>query len=128
MKKIDAGKRDLDVEIELKRGTLVITYTPAAYEIYKQAIYKYYDEHQHKTYERTTKLGKTDKNSIEKAISEESLSVKLKNNPNKDNRQQYRINMFNTTRMDINGRYYLALLLWKRVSLLSFWSTHLLLL
>ena len=40
-----------------------------------------------KTYERTTKLGKTDKNSIEKAISEESLSVKLKNNPNKDNRQ-----------------------------------------
>jgi predicted RNA-binding protein len=35
MKKIDAGKRDLDVEIELKRGTLVITYTPAAYEIYK---------------------------------------------------------------------------------------------
>jgi hypothetical protein len=39
MKKIDAGKRDLDVEIELKRGTLVITYTPAAYEIYKQAIY-----------------------------------------------------------------------------------------
>ena len=34
MKKIDAGQRDLDVEIELKRGTLVITYTPAAYEIY----------------------------------------------------------------------------------------------
>ena len=46
MKKIDAGKRNLDVEIELKMGTLVITYTPAAYEIYKQAIYKYYDEHQ----------------------------------------------------------------------------------
>jgi len=106
-KTIDASKRDLDVEIELKRGTLVITYTPAAYEIYKQAIYKYYDEYQHKTYERTTKLSRTDKNSIEKAISEESLSVKLKNNPNKDNRQQYRINMFNTTsRMDINGRYY----------------------
>jgi hypothetical protein len=28
MKKIDAGKRDLNVEIELKRGTLVITYIP----------------------------------------------------------------------------------------------------
>jgi hypothetical protein len=50
VKQYNAGKRDLDVEIELKRGTLVITYTPAAYEIYKQAIYKYYDEHQHKTY------------------------------------------------------------------------------
>lgn len=31
----------------------------------------------------------------------------MKNNPNKDNSQQYRINVFSTTsRIDINGRYY----------------------
>jgi hypothetical protein len=37
--------RESDVKIEHKRGTLVMTFTPAVYELYKQAIYKYYRDH-----------------------------------------------------------------------------------
>ena len=37
--------KESDVKIEHKRGTLVMTFTPAAYELYKQAIYKYYRDH-----------------------------------------------------------------------------------
>ena len=44
-KKIEATSRESDVKIEHKRGTLVMTFTPAAYELYKQAIYKYYRDH-----------------------------------------------------------------------------------
>ncbi|XP_063442719.1 putative uncharacterized protein DDB_G0282133 [Mytilus trossulus] len=107
LKKIDAAKRDFDVEIELKRGTLVMSFTPAAYEVYKRAIIKYYDEHQNKTYIKTVKSSKTSNKTIGKAIVEESFSIRPKENMNIKCRQWYRINMFNTTsRMDINGRQY----------------------
>ncbi|VDI45252.1 Hypothetical predicted protein [Mytilus galloprovincialis] len=106
-KKVEATKRHFNVEIQLKRGTLVMTYSPAAYEIYKQAIYEYYDNSTTKSYTRTDKTSATDSKALRKAIVEESLSVKCKNSG--DRRQQYRINMFNTTsKMDINGRSYQA--------------------
>lgn len=84
-----------------------MSFTPAAYEVYKRAIIKYYDEHQNKTYIKTVKSSKTSNKTIEKEIVEESFSIRPKENMNIKCRQWYRINMFNTTsRMDIKGRQY----------------------
>jgi hypothetical protein len=38
-KKIEASERELDCDIQLKSGTLVLTCSAAAYEILKKAIY-----------------------------------------------------------------------------------------
>ncbi|VDH89816.1 Hypothetical predicted protein [Mytilus galloprovincialis] len=107
VKKIEAAEREHNVDIQLKRGTLVMTFTPGAYELYKQAIYKFYDSSNTKTYSKTFKTSKTNNRSVEKAIVEESLSIKGKGNVYSDKRQHFRINMFNTTsKMDVNGRLY----------------------
>lgn len=50
MKKTDDSKRNLDVELQLKRGTLEMTFSPAAYETYTHAIYQYYENHDTKIY------------------------------------------------------------------------------
>ena len=99
-KKIEATKRDLDVDIKLKRGTLVISFTPAAYELYKHAIYRYFDNHSEKVYQKTTKTCRTSHESIHKAVTEESLSIKPKTKGDREGRQMYRINI------DVNGRDY----------------------
>lgn len=109
LKKIEATERDHDINIELKRGTIVMTFTPATYEIYKQAIYTYYQNHPGKICQKTSKTSRTNNASIEKATTEESLSIKPKSDSSRcgHGRQLYRINMFNTTStMDVNGRQY----------------------
>jgi len=109
LKKIEATERDHDANIELKRGTIVMTFTPATYEIYKQAIYTYYQNHPGKICQKISKTSRTNNASIEKATTEESLSIKPKSDSSRCGygRQLYRINMFNTTStMDVNGRQY----------------------
>jgi len=104
-KQIQATKREQNVDIELKRGTLVLTFTSGAYLIYKAAIYDFYEKSTDRTYHKTTKSSKTSKGSIEKAIVEESLSILDKNS--NDKIQHFRINLFNTTsRISVNGRLY----------------------
>lgn len=84
-RKVEATHRPLNVEIVLKRGTLVMTFTPAAYEIYKYEIFKYYEQHPQKTF------------TIHKKTSETKC----------DKSQHFRISMFNTqSKMDVNGRLY----------------------
>lgn len=69
LKKIEATERDHDINIELKRGTIVMTFTPgpATYEIYKQAIYTYYQNHPGKICQKTSKTSRTNNASIEKS-------------------------------------------------------------
>lgn len=74
-KQIQATKREQNVDIELKRGTLVLSFTSGAYLIYKAAIYDFYEKSTDRIYHKTTKSSKTSKGSIEKAIVEESLSI-----------------------------------------------------
>lgn len=76
-KKLEDAKRDNDVEIKLKRGTLVMTFTAGAYELYKEAIYSFYDHSDTKTYCKNIKTSKTNKSTHNKAVMEESLSMKL---------------------------------------------------
>lgn len=103
-KKVIATQRSQHVNIELKSGTLVMTFTPAAYEIYKAEIFRYFDEHPHKTYTNHKKTSKTKQRNVDKVVTEESLSIKYKNG---DKAQLYRINMFHTrSKMDVNGRLY----------------------
>lgn len=101
LKKIKATERDQDVDIQLKGGTLVLTFAPGAFELYKHAIYEYYSNSATKTYEKIAKSS----NPIKKAIVEESLSMKHKQGV--DQRQLYRINIFNTTSViNVNGRHF----------------------
>ena len=44
-KKIDATTRATDVDIKLKSGTLVLTFTAAAYEVFRKATTAYFDNH-----------------------------------------------------------------------------------
>ena len=78
-KKIEATSRESDVKIEHKRGTLVLTFTTAAYELYKQGIYKYDRDHPQLRCVKSYKTSKTNQQSIKKAINEESLSIKHNN-------------------------------------------------
>lgn len=104
-KQIQATKREQNVDIELKRGTLVLSFTSGSYLIYKAAIYDFYEKSTDRIYHKTTKSSKTSKGSIEKAIVEESLSILDKHS--NDKIQHFRINLFNTTsRISVNGRLY----------------------
>jgi len=76
-KKVEATHRPLNVEIVLKRGTLVMIFTPAAYEIYKYEIFKYYEQHPQKTF------------TIHKKTSETKRGIKW----SQRNRYQLRIEM-----------------------------------
>lgn len=103
-KKKEAAHRVNDIEIELKHGTLVMTFKAGAYELYKNAIYSFYAQSATRTYRREQiKTSKTNKNTIQKAIVEESLSVKV----NGHRRQSFRINLFHSTsRINVNGWLY----------------------
>ena len=57
-KKIEACKRDLNIEIELKKGTLVMTLISGAYELFKEAIFQYYDKSTTRTCSITNKSSK----------------------------------------------------------------------
>ena len=103
-KKIEASERELDCDIQLKSGTLVLTCSAAAYEILKKAIYEHYNNSLDKSIVVHTKRSKLDNRdlSIEPVITEESISVR--NRQARSNKQLYRINLFNTTsRIDVNG-------------------------
>ena len=103
-KKIEASERELDCDIQLKSGTLVLTCSAAAYEILKKAIYEHYNNSLDKSIVVHTKRSKLDNRdiSIEPVITEESISVR--NRRARSNKQLYRINLFNTTsRIDVNG-------------------------
>jgi hypothetical protein len=102
-KKIEASERELDCDIQLKSGTLVLT-PAAAYEILKKAIYEHYNNSLDKSIVVHTKRSKLDNRdiSIEPVITEESISVR--NRQGRSNKPLYRINLFNTTsRIDVNG-------------------------
>jgi hypothetical protein len=102
-KKIEASERELDCDIQLKSGTLVLTCSAAAYEILKKAIYEHYNSLD-KSIVVHTKRSKLDNRdiSIEPVITEESISVR--NRQGRSNKQLYRIHLFNTTsRIDVNG-------------------------
>jgi hypothetical protein len=105
-KKIEACKRDLNIEIELKKETLVMTLTSGAYELFKEAIFQYYDKSTTRTYFITNKSSRSSGQNINKLIVEESLSIKSNTGENR-NKQLFRINMFHTTsRIDVNGKDY----------------------
>jgi len=103
-KKIEASERELDCDVQLKSGTLVITCSAASYEILKKAIYEHYNNSLDKSIVVHTKRSKLDNTDIstEPVITEESISVR--NRQGRSNKQLYRINLFNTTsRIDVNG-------------------------
>ena len=103
-KKIEACKRDLNIEIELKKGTLVMTLISGEYELFKEAIFQYYDKSTTRTYFITKKSSRFSGQNINKLIVEESLSIKSNTGENR-NKQLFRINMFHTTsRIDVNGK------------------------
>jgi hypothetical protein len=103
-KKIEACKRDLNIEIELKKGTLVMTLVSGAYELFKEAILQYYDKSTTRTCSITNKSSRFSGQNINKLIVEESLSVNSNTGENR-NKQLFRINMFHTTsRIDVNGK------------------------
>lgn len=66
LKNIKATERDQDVDIQLKQGTLVLTFTPGAFELYKHAIYEYYCNSATKTYEKIAKSSRTNKKNNQK--------------------------------------------------------------
>ena len=99
-KKMLATLRESDVDVELKHETLVMTFSAAAYEIFKNAVFTYFKtsaERSHKIHNKTSKS-----NDGQIHIVEESLSIGDKNVKG----QLYRLNMFHTTsRVDVNGRH-----------------------
>ena len=98
-KKLQATMRKEDVDVELKSGTLVLTMSAAAYELFKTAVFDYYDNHPRKKYTVYNKTSATRNN--ETAIVDQSLSIRRKN----VNSQIYRVNLFHTTsRVDANGK------------------------
>jgi hypothetical protein len=99
LKKIDATNREVDVDIELKQGTLVLEFSAAAYEVFRKAIIYYYDNSTSKVYAITQSQdkGKTAKN----VVVDESMSVKFF----QTSQQLYRVNLHHTTsRVTVNGR------------------------
>jgi hypothetical protein len=98
-KKIDASNRDFDVEIELKRGTLVLEFSAAAYEIFKEAIFYYYDNCKSKAIK--VNQSQDSKRGENITIVEESISVRFATGGG----QIYRVNLHHTTsRVTVNGR------------------------
>ena len=99
-KKMLATLRESDVDVELKHETLVMTFSAAAYEIFKNAVFTYFKtsaERSHKIHNKTSKS-----NDGQIHIVEESLSFGDKNVKG----QLYRLNLFHTTsRVDVNGRH-----------------------
>ena len=63
-KKIEAPERELDCDIYLKSGTLVLTCSAAAYEILKKAIYEHYNNSLDKSIVVYTKRSKLDNRDI----------------------------------------------------------------
>lgn len=54
-KQIQATKREQNLDIELKRGTLVLTFTSGVYLIYKAAIQDFYEKSADIIYHNTNK-------------------------------------------------------------------------
>ena len=100
-KKIQASLRTSDVEVDMKHGTLVFTLSAAAYEVFRDAIFKYFSCSTERSFTCHDKKSKPQNG--ETHIVEHSLSVSNKNVKG----QLYRINLiFNTTsRADVNGRH-----------------------
>jgi hypothetical protein len=85
-----------------KHGTVVITLSAAAYEIFKSSVYRHFDNSDTLKYKLTTRTS-SNRSLNREIVVEESISVRSING----GRQMYRINFFNTTsRVDINGHRY----------------------
>ncbi|KAK3098005.1 hypothetical protein FSP39_015236 [Pinctada imbricata] len=99
-KKLLATYRENDVHIVYKSGTLVLTFSAAVYELFKCAIFKYYETSDSKSCVVHTKRSVT--NDADSLVIENSLSVSHKNLKG----QLYRVNLFHTTcRTDVNGKH-----------------------
>lgn len=105
-KKIEASERELDCDIQLKSGTLVLTCSAAAYEILKKAIYEHYNNSLDKSIVVHTKRSKLDNRdiSIEPVITEESIYVRNKQARSINNYIEsiYSIQLVVLMSMDIN--------------------------
>ena len=96
-KKAAAASRSYDLDIEDKRGTLVLTFSTAAYEIFRHELVSYLERKADITVDKTPKI------SASNDVVEDSYSVYLKGNP----QLLYRVNLFHTTsRADVNGKGY----------------------
>jgi hypothetical protein len=81
-----------------------MTLISGEYELFKEAIFQYYDKSTTRTYFITNKSSRFSGQNINKLIVEESLSIKSNTGENR-NKQLFRINMFHTTsRIDVNGK------------------------
>ena len=97
-KKVAAATRAYDLEIDDKHGTLVLTFSAAAYEIFKVELPTYLNQKSRYTVNHTPKF--SDNQGV---VVEDSYAIYKKNDPN----LQYRVNLFHTTsRADVNGRLY----------------------
>jgi len=101
-KKISSANRENDIELMDKDGTAVMTFSAAAYEIFKQSAIAFYNNHTDLQSTQTRKVSSTDLVEGD-MVTELSLSIKYKSG----GRQLYRVNFFPTTsRVDVNGRMY----------------------
>jgi hypothetical protein len=97
-KKVDASDRIFDMEIVDKSGTLVMTFSAAAYEIFRHELLTYLVNKSNEKVEHTSKYS-ADGNKVEDSfgVYEKTSSTLL-----------YRINLFHTTsRADVNGKKYM---------------------
>ena len=98
-KKYDTTLRMQDVDIQMKSGTLVLTFSAAAFEVFKTSMFQYFKDIETKHIDINSKTSETKEGDI--GIVDQSISVKR----DKQSGQLYRINVFYTTsRVDANGR------------------------
>ena len=93
-KKLEATEREWNVKIENKSGTLVLEFTPAPYEVFKQTVKTYYEQ----GYKSRIRIDEN-KNRVDESISVFGGKCSSKKS------QLFRVNFFNTTsRVTVNGK------------------------
>ena len=93
-KKIAATERRKDVEVSLKYNNLVMTFTPASYELFRQDISGYFSMYKDNEVKRTVKLD------TEGGTVHESLAVSEK----ETGKKMFTVYLFHTTsKVTVNG-------------------------
>ena len=93
-KKLEATEREWDVKIENKSGSLVLEFTPAPYEVFKQTVKTYYEQ----GYKSRIRIDE-DKNRVDESISVFGGKCSSKKS------QLFRVNFFKTTsRVTASGK------------------------
>ena len=93
-KKIAAVERDNDVEVNLKYNNLVMVFTPASYELFRQGICGYFSTYKDKEVKRPVKLD------TEGSVVHESLAISDKG----IGKKMFTVNLFHTTsKVTVNG-------------------------